>query len=546
MNIEAIPNATEADQTVEAAISIWQQSNLRLEAEFGELSASQELPDWWYESQRSRWGLVDNLKNSPDTGQYVATYHNLNARENELKEKIAGRSTDSSSPPIESTIYMLGPEVVAEGMRFEGSEGMLHTDLLENLSDTNDKRGFSTKQLETLQAYYGLDSLTDLLSVGGDEFSNEVRKCLLHENTLKWINHEENRYDSDKTFEENKLRDRTWMAHALASGAHIDIEEAAPYVFSGVIRNHDNKNLIKIIEAFDYFGAERLKSISQATGIYGLEAYSIPQLERMERFVVEPDELAKELADRDVTVVLNNRVGDHNGAISNTSELFEDDNNTLFFEINTMGDIYRKMSLVHKAGIRPSSLVLAAHSNKGQFMVSDDRDPSMRRRDIATIAGKKLVEFTTSNKELLPGDRAYAMEGMKGMARLIDDYMQPSRGIDDDESNTGRKKIIFQACNMATETERRELDNKNEKEVIGMESVISRLGADITNNGTKSNVDIYGAATGLQMHRTEHGVSYSGQPEDGTLDRVPVKAVLIRVENGSIQQQEVDEIITRK
>jgi len=211
-----------------------------------------------------------------------------------------------------------------------------------------------------------------------------------------------------------------------------------------------------------------------------------------------------------------------------------------------MGDIYRYMLKLQELGIKPSTLVLAAHSAPGQFMVSDERDPSMKRRDIATVAGRALVRLVNGNGALEPGDFAYSMHGMKGMARLVEDLMQPSRSIDDAEEDEGRKKILFQACHAAGEIESIDVDESGAKFVAGMDSVVSRLGGDLASSGVRSNVDIYGASSGIQLHKSERGVRYTGQPVAFGGERQEQHAIRIRVKGGSVTRQEVDEIAMRK
>src|SRR3989344_6214614 len=277
-----------------------------------------------------------------------------------------------------------------------------------------------------------------------------------------------------------------------------------------------------------------MRKISKTTGIHGLEGYSIEQLERMEQMVEHPLEMTERLKAHDVTVVLTNRFGDHNGVMRNVAADFDDNGRTLFFEISSLDDIYRYMSKLHAAGIKPSNMILAAHSAPGQFMVGDDRDPGAKRIDIAAVAGRRLVKIANGNNELEPGQVGFSMHGMRGMARLVEMYMQPSRAIDDDESDAGRKKIIFQACHAGAEVKMADKDDSGEKIQLGMESVISQLGKDLIESGLKTSIDIYGAPDGIQIHRTARGVQYTGMPTETSDGRVPLQAQRMRIENGRL------------
>jgi len=260
-----------------------------------------------------------------------------------------------------------------------------------------------------------------------------------------------------------------------------------------------------------------------------------------------PQETAEQLAQHDINVVMVNRVGDHNGVMNDTAADFEDGNSrTLFFEINRLGDIYRRMNILHKIGIRPSTLILAAHSAPGQFIVSDIRDADLKHSDIATTAGRNLVRVVTESSAIEPGETGYALHGMRGMARLVEDYMQSSRAIDDAPEDIDRKKILFQACYAASEVESQDIDDTGVKFVMGMDSVVSGLGKDLAANGAQSKVDIYGAPGGIQLHKSERGVRYSGQPASFGEGRQPLHAVRIRLEDGSVTQENVDEIVLHK
>lgn len=157
-----------------------------------------------------------------------------------------------------------------------------------------------------------------------------------------------------------------------------------------------------------------------------------------------------------------------------------------------------------------------------------------------------MVAMANAAPDLEKGIKGYSMHGMKGVARVIEDYMTPSRGIDDDGSDVGRKKIIFQACHAGAEVEYRDIDDNGEKVPAGTESVISQLGKDLVESGVVSNVDIYGAPDGIQMHRTSNGVRYSGQPVDFDSGRTPLHAVRISIDGGKFAKTDVDEIPLRQ
>jgi len=349
-------------------------------------------------------------------------------------------------------------------------------------------------------------------------------------------------YNFDSTEEEDIASNQRWMAQALVAATGIAEDEAMAYTFAAS-RIGGEPDIIGVLDRFDHFGTERLQDLAAFTGINAFEDYNLDQLKLMEDLLRRPGETAKYLADHDVTVVMVNRVGDGSSALTNTAEIFDDGKGrTLFFEINSMSDIYRHMLKLRDLEVKPSTLVLAAHSAPGQFIVSDIREPSEPRRNIATVLGRNLVQSVNDGDELEEGDFGYSMHGMKGFARIIEDFMQPSRAIDDAEEDEGRKKILFQACEAATEVNSRDIDDEGNTIVLGMASVASQLGADLLESGIQSSVDIYGAPTSIQLHKSEQGVRYSSNPTTLEGERQPQHAVRIRVEHGQLDKHEVDEV----
>jgi ABC-type Zn2+ transport system substrate-binding protein/surface adhesin len=203
------------------------------------------------------------------------------------------------------------------------------------------------------------------------------------------------------------------------------------------------------------------------------------------------------------------------------------------------------MATLHKRGIDPSTVVLAAHSSPGNFSVTVERLKDLPRQDVFTIAGKKLVAAAVE-KPAWSVAKEYALHDMKGVARLVEKYMQPSRAIDDDEDDSGRKKIIFVSCDVGTEVDQYDLDPSNQKIQIGVESVVSQLGKDLSKQGVESNVDIYGAPAGIQVARTADGVRYTGQPKDTVNGRTAQHVTRIRLDDGTLTKSDVDEIRLRK
>jgi hypothetical protein len=543
MSHETLTATAEKQVTIESNFALWQQRAAALEVGYAETGT---YPPEWYDKKYASLArdIETSLADETIDPAYISRYYELTAAEVGIRNKISGSVMPTS--PLSIAFVRLGESTIARGFSAETDAGPLH----EAVKSSLDEQYIDSALLTMLKQAYGVDTATDLLGVHGDEYADELRGSLLKKSPLARMRYMDERRDPDFTWTEMQAAARDWMAHAITAATGVSPAEAADYAFSLSRRGMDSEeHTADVITKMNHFGPERLKKLADVTGIYGLETYSLEQLERMVSFVDNPEATAENLAHHDVSVAMVNRFGDYSGVLHRTAADIDDQSGrTLFFEIANMADIYRHMITLKKAGIKPSTLLLAAHSAVGRFFVADERVSSSERRrvDFADIAGKRLVaSVVETENDKQPGVLGYSMHGMAGLARIVEDYMQPSRAIDDDETDQGRKKIIFSACHAGAETELNDLDDADEKYQVEMDSVVGRLGKDLQASDVSASVDIYGAPDGMQMHRTEHGVRYSGQPVDG-VERIPLHAVRVRLEAGNLSKTEVDDILLRK
>lgn len=504
--------------------------------------------------------LIKQLKSDEIDPRKISDYFVLFNKEMELKEKMKGKGPFECDAATNLLIYRLGADLVGKAFSAEPENGPLHIALSEALQKTVEIKGFIAALdgiLEALQIGYKRRSITQLLGIGGDEYKNKLRTLLRNERIINKIRFKEQgkKFDyNNYNRSEDQKATWEWMTKAVEAVSGLSAAEASEFTFSASRHLLPDKDTIRILQAFDHFGVDRIRELAEKTGIRGLEAYNIEQLELMEQFIHNPSELAEELTNHDVTVVFTNRSGDHNGVFHDIASDFDDNRKrTLFFEIEKMSDIYRYMATLKKAGIKPSTLVLAAHSGPGRFVVSNlyKNNQSFGHNEyIASINGRALIDMANKNDRTEPetGDYtySYSIQDMKGMTRLVDDYMQPSRAIDDNEADKDRKKIIFAACYAAKPTEVMDLDQNNEINQISTESVISQLGNTIAKSG-KSNVDIYGGPDALRLRSNSDGVYYtrSATPEEALSSGsniVLLPAVRLRVDGGHLREEEVNNI----
>jgi hypothetical protein len=356
---------------LDASFQQWQSVVDRLEAETTDTAAGQGMPEWYQQEAISFAQITAEVKGSDDPAAYAASCVDLLGRQARLMEMRTGMQMSEALTMIE---MQLGTEVMGEAFRREPEDGVLHQTVLRRLDEPKPRDTLLT-EIAVLQQAYGAHSAIELLGIKGGEYETQVRARLLQDAPLQWIKHADSKTISDESWQATKNRTHDWMTEAVRHANGLEADEARAYTFTAAQRG-DVTKVVRAIEKIDYFGAERLRVLTAATGIKGLEGYTVRQLERMEALVTDPVSEAARLADHDVTVVLINRVGDDVGIMEGTAERFDDEHErTVFLEIENMADIYRKMSYLHGLGVEPSTVVLAAHSAPGQFIVSDSWPP---------------------------------------------------------------------------------------------------------------------------------------------------------------------------
>lgn len=512
----------------------------RLETEVAEQGSNATYPEWWYQETSTLAVVQEQMQDPHAAPENVSRLFQLHRREQRVHAVIAGKELEPAS--IGWICDQLGLEVVARGFKAEAPDGPMHRVVLEGLAPRVKGYYIPTTELTLLGKVYATENITQLLGVQDIAYA-ALRPLLRGENAIRTMRFVDEAKGS--TLSETWACSQEWMSRALAAATGIEEDEAATYTFAAA-RQGTDKSFADILRRFDHFGIDRLRTINTFTEIAAFEEYSLGQLERMEALCSDPEAAAAQLAERDVTVVMTNRTGDR-GTLVGIADDYEDDSGAvLFFEFSSAVGVLRHMIKLNKLGIKPSTMVLAAHNAPGQFIISDERDPVHTRKDFITIAGRALVAFVNENGVLGEDSFGYSMHGMKGVARMVEEYMQPSRASNDADENMGRKKIIFHACDAGTEVDAMDIDDQGRKTSTGLESVVSRIGKDLAANSIHSSVDIYGAPSGIRVSRSTRGVRYTARP--ASLDdtrRRPQHAVRFRVENGHLSKQDVNDIPMR-
>ncbi len=515
-----------------------------LEVEMLSDETMSRLPDWWYEKQVPG-DLEHKLENPADIARFIE----IKTRFQRLDERLyANYNPDNVRPVSEAgrfslATYGLSPEQISQVVISEPEDGPVRQTILTALASEP-----SEKILEIVQHTFGLEKTTQLFAIKGAPYADLVNQELRNPKVIDAMKQSLFSFDEASALGSEKVR-KTLVEQILVNSYGLTETDVTDYAFSA-IHGYGDEMIVDLVTRFDHFGIERLRAITKATGIIGIESYSIEQLERMERLITEPEQMAEQLRERDVSVLFVNRYDSDNSLMREWAKTFDDTNGsgrTLFFEIANPADIYRAFVQLQKAGIKPATVAIAAHGSAGGFVISDDRNPEVKKDRWLVTDGKKFTEERNATfVETGRGQINSAMHDMSGLARVVENYMQPSRGVDDDPQDEGRKKIILVTCQMAAETPQYDLDDEGNKVQIGNESVVSQLGKELAAAGVKSSVDIYGAVESIQVLPTDHGVRFGGSPKTWGAEREKADATRFRLESGMVSTDVVADIPLRK
>ncbi|HSW99381.1 MAG TPA: hypothetical protein VLF71_06145 [Candidatus Saccharimonadales bacterium] len=516
----------------------------RLEAEAQQLAGTCTYPEWWHREVVPELVVAKQLQEPDADPAQVSEFFHWYSRKMQAYDTVNGR--DTSIDRLALFCERVGVSVAAKGFAIEDTDGPLHQAMLGRLKRANEIRSISFgSELNLLRQGYDLDSTAELFGLGGDAYSDALRPLLSNKKVLQQMLSLDLGLGDKKPWQEVQALSQRWMARALmsATGGALDEGEAMHFAFAAS-RTNQSERFTSLLERFEYFGVERLQALVGFNNLYAVDNYSIAQLERSEELLLRPEEAAERLANHDVTVAYVNHDGANEDVLSSVAQNYEGPA-TYYFGISSLQDVFDHDAELEARGVEASTTVLAAHSAPGSFNTTNLLHPEGQRRDLLTIAGRALVQaFNKGELGDREGDTGYALRGMQALTRLVN-RMRPSRAIDDAPENLGRKKIIFQACDAATEERAVELDGAGKKFVTGVDSVINRLGNDLLLSGIMSGVDIYGAAASIQMHPTETGTYYTAR-HPVTSIREPHPATRIRLENGHTQRSTVDEIPLRR
>lgn len=167
----------------------------------------------------------------------------------------------------------------------------------------------------------------------------------------------------------------------------------------------------------DNFSSDDIKDMSDLLDIYKGENKAINQ------------DLLNKLRNGDTMVVFVDAYGDWNGAFTNTANKYRggDKNKTLFFEVGSRNsDIYRRLAMLKKINVKPSTVVLSAHGAPGYLSFGSTQ-----------LSADKAVGAQGISSKIIPMNEV-------NIRKIVDEYMVSI----DSETNPdkGNKRIIMDSC----------------------------------------------------------------------------------------------------
>lgn len=184
-------------------------------------------------------------------------------------------------------------------------------------------------------------------------------------------------------------------------------------------------------------GIEEIKEVHEKFGIVNFDNYFPEDIDSLIKLSRGDSEYIKNLQEGDVTVIFMDGDGDHNGAFNSLGTKYRKPRGrSLIFEIHSPGDFYRRMALMKKHAVKPSTMVMAAHGTPGSTWFGQDKK---------TGGFRLFADQSLAGQPNAKHNPVYLDE--TGIKRLVsDEFMQPNRGIDSAHDVEGRVQLIIDSC----------------------------------------------------------------------------------------------------
>lgn len=216
----------------------------------------------------------------------------------------------------------------------------------------------------------------------------------------------------------------------------------APLFGEGDLRLYNQhavmKSVDRSIDVLDAVGADALNRLHDEVGLVNLDRYLPQDINNLRRLIDGDVKFIEHLQAGDVMISAIDTYGDHNGAFDTAyDQVRRRSDRSLMFEIGRSSDLYRHMILLQKAGVKPSTIVVGGHGLPGatHFGMSGAHNNFAYIVDESIRRGERDVDISRANLGRILGD----------------EFMQPSRGIDDPEGRIGEVTVIISSCSSDVE-----------------------------------------------------------------------------------------------
>ena len=155
-----------------------------------------------------------------------------------------------------------------------------------------------------------------------------------------------------------------------------------------VINPHkQSESLTRIGDIVEKIGTDEVQRLREVCGIVNIGELTDAQVDRMVRFANSDPTLGEEMEGKEACVIIRDATSDWNGAFEGMSETYETvDGSTLIFEVTNMANGGRQMrsyiDLLQQAGIRPSAIIIAGHSQPGRIRMGEGELLARKPRDM--------------------------------------------------------------------------------------------------------------------------------------------------------------------
>lgn len=339
---------------------------------------------------------------------------------------------------------------------------------------------------------YNVDALRDYVDFARFEIETipnmpqkpmDQQSILKYENSVRDLRHD---------ILQNKLMLNSKMLKKMDTATlsrlnFIAEDESQPYIDGSMVKY----SLRRIRDIMDTVRGSDIQRLHKEFGIVNLDMYTPQDLDTLTGLLDNDAETIEHLQQGDVTVVFTDAYGDHNGALTPVFDTYrKDSGRSLMFEVAEPGDFYRRMALLKRLGIKPSTVVIAGHGSPAKtWFGQGDTGFVLATNQFVSEAHDQPTSISIENTQL---------------ARLAsDEYMQVSRGIDDPDERTGRRTFIFNSCSS-------DLAFKGTLP-SSVETVVRTIGS--------VDVDGYGASSDMYLSSKEGHVIFSGKAENQEQDQ---------------------------